>query len=433
MIRKIFVFLSVLTGSSLALHLSNDRTAESSSSGGSILVPPVMSSVSGTLQHHVINNPYRRMAAADESERERMFFMGGGRRGRPIVTGRLHMTTDDTIDAGELSNYPASSLTMLQDNEFPMRREPYFFVGDDGSEGDGDGEGGGGGVFPNFPKPPNDHYHRYDDGSYEIMEDIFNRGDAIYRKYPPIQHQPSTVTHFQSQSQSQAQAQPSKGLQELFDNHEVLDELDVPRHHPGSFDLRIKQKMQRKRTQSLKQKSMDKKPSSSSSSSSGSKLMDTSSSATAAIVNSGSPLSLENPEEPKHQKTNQQQLHQQQQLPHRTTNSKRSGINSGIGAPPPVTHSIASQLMLRTARGQRQYDVPQIECPSAIDGMERFACPTPDLQGRYRCIDDHVLCDGFIDCPEGEDEDRQSCMFYKTTKAHLDVLADALLRWARGR
>ncbi|KAL1455046.1 hypothetical protein WDU94_009167 [Cyamophila willieti] len=46
--------------------------------------------------------------------------------------------------------------------------------------------------------------------------------------------------------------------------------------------------------------------------------------------------------------------------------------------------------------------------------MERFACPTPDHMGRYRCIDDHVLCDGFIDCPTGEDEDRQNCMFYKT-------------------
>ncbi len=48
--------------------------------------------------------------------------------------------------------------------------------------------------------------------------------------------------------------------------------------------------------------------------------------------------------------------------------------------------------------------------------MERFACPTPDHMGRYRCIDDHVLCDGFIDCPEGEDEDRQACMFYKTVR-----------------
>ncbi|XP_059609069.1 uncharacterized protein LOC132256589 [Phlebotomus argentipes] len=110
-----------------------------------------------------------------------------------------------------------------------------------------------------------------------------------------------------------------------------------------------------------------------------------------------------------------------------------SSSTSGIPNLPPVPHSIANQLMLRSVRGQRQYDVPQIECPPAMDGMERFACPTPDRQGRYRCIDDHVLCDGFIDCPDGEDEDRQACMFYKTTKAHLDVLADALLRWARGR
>ncbi|OQR78577.1 hypothetical protein BIW11_02708 [Tropilaelaps mercedesae] len=54
------------------------------------------------------------------------------------------------------------------------------------------------------------------------------------------------------------------------------------------------------------------------------------------------------------------------------------------------------------------------ECPNAEDGMERFACPTPDTLGRYRCIDDHVLCDGFLDCPDGSDEDRHSCMFYKT-------------------
>lgn len=109
----------------------------------------------------------------------------------------------------------------------------------------------------------------------------------------------------------------------------------------------------------------------------------------------------------------------------REHNNKRS--------PHQLPSEIASQMMLRASRSNRPYDVPQIECPPAADGMERFACPTPDRQGRYRCIDDHVLCDGFIDCPSGEDEDRQACMFYKTTKAHLDVLADALLRWARGR
>ncbi|XP_017040740.1 putative uncharacterized protein DDB_G0271606 [Drosophila ficusphila] len=134
----------------------------------------------------------------------------------------------------------------------------------------------------------------------------------------------------------------------------------------------------------------------------------------------------------------QQEAEEQQAQDKKDPSHKRSGAaggspSGGYPAQPPVSHSIASQLMLRTARGQRQYDVPQIECPTAMDGMERFACPIPDRQGRYRCIDDHVLCDGFIDCPDGEDEDRRSCMFYKTTKAHLDVLADALLRWARGR
>ncbi|KAG5668272.1 hypothetical protein PVAND_016219 [Polypedilum vanderplanki] len=114
---------------------------------------------------------------------------------------------------------------------------------------------------------------------------------------------------------------------------------------------------------------------------------------------------------------------------------KRDG-SGGLGAAEEmqdVSGAMINQMMSRTTRRQREYDVPLIQCPPATDGMERFACPTPDRQGRYRCIDDHVLCDGFIDCPEGADEDRQACMFYKTTKAHLDVLADALLRWARGR
>ncbi|KAL5288215.1 hypothetical protein ACFFRR_008829 [Megaselia abdita] len=116
-------------------------------------------------------------------------------------------------------------------------------------------------------------------------------------------------------------------------------------------------------------------------------------------------------------------------------NHKRSGYNNNNNYYNEMMSepAMSSNTMLRSPRGQRQYDVPQIECPLAMDGMERFACPTPDRQGRYRCIDEHVLCDGFMDCPEAEDEDFKSCMFYKTTKAHLDVVADALLRWARGR
>ncbi|XP_047025234.1 uncharacterized protein LOC124633908 [Helicoverpa zea] len=120
-------------------------------------------------------------------------------------------------------------------------------------------------------------------------------------------------------------------------------------------------------------------------------------------------------------------------LPPGALHNERRRARTNKRTPHQLPSEIASQMMLRASRSNRPYDVPQIECPPAADGMERFACPTPDRQGRYRCIDDHVLCDGFIDCPSGEDEDRQACMFYKTTKAHLDVLADALLRWARGR
>lgn len=46
--------------------------------------------------------------------------------------------------------------------------------------------------------------------------------------------------------------------------------------------------------------------------------------------------------------------------------------------------------------------------------MERFACPTPDFRGRYRCIDDRMLCNGFHECPNHEDENPDQCLFYKT-------------------
>lgn len=97
---------------------------------------------------------------------------------------------------------------------------------------------------------------------------------------------------------------------------------------------------------------------------------------------------------------------------------------------------MAVQMMSKRRGGMgggRMYDVPQIECPRSEDRMERFACPSPDFRGRYRCIDDRSLCDGFFDCPSREDENPDMCLFYKTTKAHLDILAEALLRWARGR
>jgi len=98
-----------------------------------------------------------------------------------------------------------------------------------------------------------------------------------------------------------------------------------------------------------------------------------------------------------------------------------------------VEEGAATTMLARQQRNGRRYDVPQIECPRSPDHMERFACPRPDRRGRFRCIDDRALCDGFYDCPDKEDENPDHCLFYKTTKAHLDILAEALLRWARGR
>lgn len=107
-------------------------------------------------------------------------------------------------------------------------------------------------------------------------------------------------------------------------------------------------------------------------------------------------------------------------------NSKRSPSQSAI--PPFLATSgpsLASSLKSapyqfmdlipsRKTRESRLFDVPQVECPPSDDEVDNFACPSPDSQGRYRCIGSHALCDGFRDCPKGEDEDRKSCLFYKS-------------------
>jgi len=75
------------------------------------------------------------------------------------------------------------------------------------------------------------------------------------------------------------------------------------------------------------------------------------------------------------------------------------------------------------------------ECPPTEDGFERFACPSPDKEGRFRCIDDHVLCDGYIDCPNGDDEDRKNCFFFKTVRKKIIItnLIECNLFWKRER
>ncbi|KAF7496735.1 hypothetical protein SSS_03166 [Sarcoptes scabiei] len=65
----------------------------------------------------------------------------------------------------------------------------------------------------------------------------------------------------------------------------------------------------------------------------------------------------------------------------------------------------------------KSFDTPQIECPSSENGMDRFSCPSRDNYGRFLCIDDQHICDGYFDCPLGEDEERINCMFYKSNWA----------------
>lgn len=60
------------------------------------------------------------------------------------------------------------------------------------------------------------------------------------------------------------------------------------------------------------------------------------------------------------QQSQKQQQHQNQIKRGSTGNSGGSSVSSGTQNLPVVPHGMASQLMLRSARGQRQYDVPQI-------------------------------------------------------------------------
>ena len=71
------------------------------------------------------------------------------------------------------------------------------------------------------------------------------------------------------------------------------------------------------------------------------------------------------------------------------------------------------------------------ECPRSEDRMERFACPSPDFRGRYRCIDDRSLCDGFFDCPDREDENPDMCLFYKTVSMNYFALSS--YEWKKGQ
>ncbi|XP_016930735.3 uncharacterized protein jeb [Drosophila suzukii] len=434
------------------------------------------------------------LARAKQTAEQQAPPAGSHHRGHPFIAGRIQMQPSEELDVGDypallqqaargyifgnVQKQPPTPISLEQDyeqlrdvdnrpvkyygrvvqpaeREEPAEYEPLHSFGD----------------FDDFselePEQAEPHL-----GEDELLREL----DAY--QYHGLEEEPLPENPYRTLEQLELAAPDS--LQQLFEQEQ--EQRDAPYkgthsagkvHNPGNYNIRVQQKWARKRNgqgvahnpeaekqlqrqifaQHFKPQRSGKLSLSANSEATASKHLKPSSrsgskdtekphneplggSASGSTSNGKQANGDGNPK----QQADQQQ--QQSQLDKKDPSHKRSGSGSagsvgspggGYSAQPPISHSIASQLMLRTARGQRQYDVPQIECPTAMDGMERFACPIPDRQGRYRCIDDHVLCDGFIDCPDGEDEDRRSCMFYKTTKAHLDVLADALLRWARGR
>ncbi|CEF64808.1 GH16255p [Strongyloides ratti] len=67
------------------------------------------------------------------------------------------------------------------------------------------------------------------------------------------------------------------------------------------------------------------------------------------------------------------------------------------------------------------------ECPTARKGQHMMLCPSRNERNYDICISAEQLCDNVENCPEGEDEDLKSCMFYKATKHQLKHIYNALL------
>ncbi|KAH8372572.1 hypothetical protein KR009_000137 [Drosophila setifemur] len=421
----------------------------------------------------------------------------GNHRGHPFIAGRIQMQPTEELDMGDypallqqaargyifgnVQKQPPTPLTVEEDYEQlrDLENRPVKYYGRVVQPSEREAEQAEALYEPMHSFGDFDDFSELEQEQEPHLgeEDLLRELDAY--QYHGLEEDSVPENPYRTLEQLELNAPDS--LQQLFEQEQEQEQRDAPgakgmvhsskTHNPGgNYNIRMQQKWARKRAQGPghhpgeAEKQMQRqifvqhfKPqrngklslSANSEATAGSKRLKASSrsgskdnekpanelggSASASAAAAVAAVSKQS------QTGDGQQKSQAEKLDKKDPSHKRSGGGSagshgtGYAAPPPVSHSIASQLMLRTARGQRQYDVPQIECPTAMDGMERFACPIPDRQGRYRCIDDHVLCDGFIDCPDGEDEDRRSCMFYKTTKAHLDVLADALLRWARGR
>ncbi|KAH8280558.1 hypothetical protein KR018_009899 [Drosophila ironensis] len=434
----------------------------------------------------------KEIADMAQLERERLMLLarakqtaesGGAasHRGHPFIAGRIQMQPTEELDVGDypallqqaargyifgsVQKQPPTPLTLEEDYEQlrDLENRPVKYYGRVVTPAEREEQA------QETLYEPLHSFGDFDDFSeleqeqepHLGEEDLLRELDAY--QYHGMEEDPLPENPYRTLEQLELTAPDS--LQQLFEQEQAQRDAPVKgppqhagkTHSPGNYNIRVQQKWARKRAQGSShnpeaEKQLQRqifaqhfKPQrngklSEATATGGKHLKAASRSGSVSVSASSSKDNEKAGNDLGGKQSPGEQSKAQAEQDKKDPSHKRSGVGGGVSAGsqgssyvPPVSHSIASQLMLRTARGQRQYDVPQIECPTAMDGMERFACPIPDRQGRYRCIDDHVLCDGFIDCPDGEDEDRRSCMFYKTTKAHLDVLADALLRWARGR
>uniref|UniRef100_A0A1I7ZRZ5 GDNF domain-containing protein n=1 Tax=Steinernema glaseri TaxID=37863 RepID=A0A1I7ZRZ5_9BILA len=66
-------------------------------------------------------------------------------------------------------------------------------------------------------------------------------------------------------------------------------------------------------------------------------------------------------------------------------------------------------------------------CPASKSGHRQMLCPSRNAHSYDVCISVEQLCDKVADCPQGEDEDPTTCLFYKTTREQLKQIYNTVL------
>lgn len=247
-----------------------------------------------------------------------------------------------------------------------------------------------------------------EDAAHVVGEDELLRELDAYQ-YHGLEEEPLPENPYRTLEQLELAAPET--LQQLLEQEQEQEQRDAPAkgkaHNPAQYNIRMQQKWARKRAQQVQKPQQQPQlqrnifgqhfkqqrgklalanseataskhlkaatrsgagsvssPSSSSPSSSTGKINEQQEKQTATVAGDAQQqaesVKQQQQQEQNKKESDQKSMHQSN---HKRSGSGSSGSAGGGYAPPPVSHSVASQLMLRTARGQRQYDVPQIgEC-----------------------------------------------------------------------